>query len=196
MFFHDWNSILRVAVIAAATYILVIGVLRVIGEEALAKMSAYDLLVTVALGSILASVPFASAITVADSLTAIITYLGLQQVMRWAIKRSKRAERAIRDTPKFMLWDGQFIEKNMMESSILQGEVRAAIRRAGLGSISDVLAVILENDGDWSVIPYDDDSDLSALEGLEQPWPIHGRHGGKDESSKRPLPALSSGGTV
>lgn len=193
MFFHDWHSILRIVVIAAVTYVLVISVLRLLGEEALAKMSAYDLLVTVALGSLLASIPLGAGLTVSDGLAAIITYLVLQHIMRWTIRRSKRAERVVRDVPKFMVWDGQFVEKDMEDSSILRGEIRAAVRRSGISSISQVLAVVLENDGDWSVVPYSDDSDLSAFEGLEQPWPIKaGQHGGP----RQPLPAVSSSGSV
>lgn len=172
MFFNDWHSILRIVIISAATYVLVVALLRVLGEQALAKMSAYDLLVTVALGSLLASIPFGSGITVSDGLAAVGTYLLLQQVMRWVIKRSKHAERALRDVPRVMVWDGQFVEEMLNEESILKAEIRAAVRRAGLSSISQVLAVVLENDGDWSVIPYDQDSDLSALDGLERPGPL------------------------
>jgi uncharacterized membrane protein YcaP (DUF421 family) len=199
MFFHDWHSILRIAVISAVTYVLVIGVLRLLGEEALAKMSAYDLLVTVALGSLLASIPLGAGLTIADGLAAIITYLVLQQIMRWTIKRSKRAEQVVRDIPKIMVWDGQFIEKHMRESSILEGEVRAAVRRSGISSISRVLAVILENDGDWSIIPYDDGSDLSALEGLDKPWPLSTRGSsgrGQSHPHQGGLPVADSGGTI
>jgi uncharacterized membrane protein YcaP (DUF421 family) len=196
MLFNDWHSVLRIIVISAATYVLVVGLLRVLGEEALAKMSAYDLLVTVALGSLLASIPFGSGVTVADGMAAIGTYLILQQVMRWAIKRSKRAERFVRDVPQIMVWDGQFIEHTMLKDSILKAEIRAAVRRAGLSSISQALAVILENDGDWSVLPYDEKTDLSALEGLELPWPVPRGTTPQSRSGSRGLPVTTTSGTI
>jgi uncharacterized membrane protein YcaP (DUF421 family) len=196
MFFNSWSSIFHIAVISAATYILVVGLLRVIGEEALAKMSAYDLLVTVALGSLLASIPFGSGITVADGLAAIGTYLLLQQIMRMVIKRSKRAERIIRDIPQIMVWDGQFIEDTLNRDSILKGEVRAAIRRSGLSSVAQALAVILENDGDWSGLPYDENTDLSALEGLELPWPVPRGTTPESRAGSRGLPVTTTSGTI
>jgi uncharacterized membrane protein YcaP (DUF421 family) len=196
MLFNDWHSVLRIIVISAATYVLVVGLLRVLGEEALAKMSAYDLLVTVALGSLLASIPFGSGVTVADGMAAIGTYLILQQVMRWAIKRSKRAERFVRDVPQIMVWDGQFIEHTMLKDSILKAEIRAAVRRAGLSSMSQALAVILENDGDWSVLPYDEKTDLSALEGLELPWPVPRGTTPQSRSGSRGLPVTTTSGTI
>ena len=51
MFFRSWEAVLRVALSAAAVYILVVLALRIIGARALAKMSGYDLIVSIALGS-------------------------------------------------------------------------------------------------------------------------------------------------
>jgi hypothetical protein len=54
MFFDGWDSVARIVVLAALIYTILVAALRIIGEQALAKMSAYDLIVTVALGSFLA----------------------------------------------------------------------------------------------------------------------------------------------
>jgi hypothetical protein len=51
------GSLVRIVVLAALIYTTLVAALRVIGEQALAKMSAYDLIVTVALGSFLAHLP-------------------------------------------------------------------------------------------------------------------------------------------
>jgi hypothetical protein len=66
-------------------------------------------------------------------------------------------------------------------------EIRAAVRKAGLRSLGDAQIVVLENDGEWSVIakatPW---SDESALFGL----PIPRRGGrGSDGSNADPTPA-------
>ena len=197
MFFHNWYSVLRIIVISAATYILIVAMLRLLGEQALAKMSAYDLVVTVALGSLLASIPLGTGITVVDGIAAIGTYLLLQQILRWGVKHSKRAERVVRDIPQFMVWDGQFLDQKLKDHNVLKAEVRGAVRRAGLSSISEVLAVILENDGDWSVIPYHEDSDYSVLEGLELPWPIPQRgESSRPRRGAHALPVTTTSGTV
>jgi hypothetical protein len=75
----------------------------------------------------------------------------------------------VRQRPKPVVWDGQFLDENMREINVTADEVRAAIRRSGMLSVSEAQAVILENDGDWSVIPRHEHSDLSALHGLEIP---------------------------
>ena len=172
MFFDGWDSVWRVVGVAAIIYVSIVALLRIFGEQALAKMSAYDLVVTVALGSFLAGIPLGSGVTVVDGLAAVGTYLVLQQILRWTIKRSRRAEKAVRDTPHVVVWDGVLLEDRLLKLNILKDEVRSAVRRAGKSSFSEVLAVILENDGEWSVVQYGDAVDLSTLEGLEVPWKV------------------------
>jgi len=51
-------------------------------------------------------------------------------------------------------------------------EIRAAVRKAGLRSLSEAQVVVLENDGEWSVVAKGEGvSDESAFFGL----PIPGR---------------------
>ena len=54
----------------------------------------------------------------------------------------------------------------MLQSDISADEVRAAVRRSGILSLKQVRAAILENDGEWSIIPQSSSPDLSAMEGL------------------------------
>jgi len=56
LFFDSLHDLLRVVLIAALAYAALVGVLRLAGKRALAKLNAFDLVVTVALGSTLATV--------------------------------------------------------------------------------------------------------------------------------------------
>ena len=49
MFFSSWQGLLRVLVVGALAYLLLVVLLRVSGKRTLAKMNAFDLVVTVAL---------------------------------------------------------------------------------------------------------------------------------------------------
>ncbi|MFL5575555.1 MAG: DUF421 domain-containing protein [Gemmatimonadaceae bacterium] len=157
-------------VTAAAIYVLIVVALRIAGERALAKMSGYDLIVTVALGSLVASIPLTSAISVADGAAAIVTFLVLQEVTRWLQARSRHVHHVVRERPHLVVWDGEFLEDRLKKISMTEDEVRAAVRRTGLLSMTQVQAVVLENDGEWSVLPRSDAKDLSALDGLRIPY--------------------------
>jgi uncharacterized membrane protein YcaP (DUF421 family) len=168
MFFDGWDSVVRVAVLAAATYLILVAALRVLGEQALAKMSSYDLIVTIALGSILVGIPLGWGITLADGVTAIATVLLLQEGTRLLVKHSPQASRLIREKPHLVLWDGQLLRERMDEVNVIEEEVRAAIRRGGMGSLAGVQAVVLETDGEWSVVPQTNAGDLSAFADFQE----------------------------
>jgi uncharacterized membrane protein YcaP (DUF421 family) len=171
MFFDGWQSIREIVLTAVAVYVGVLAALRLVGEQALAQMSAYDLIVTIALGSLVAAIPLSADVTITDGLAAILTFLLLQEATRWMMKRWPKARRLIKEQPKLLAWEGRLLPDRMARAWVTEEEVRAAIRRAGRGDIADVQAVILENDGQWSVIPRADARGLSAFEGLELPRP-------------------------
>jgi uncharacterized membrane protein YcaP (DUF421 family) len=168
MFFDGWESVVRIVLLAAATYVILVAVLRVVGEQALAKMSSYDMIVTIALGSLLVGIPLGSGVTLADGLAAIATVLFLQEGTRFLVRRSRQVSKLIRQRPHLVLWDGQLLRERMDELNVIQEEVRAAVRRAGLGSLAEAQAVVLETDGDWSVVPRQGAGDLSALADFEE----------------------------
>ncbi|HEX2249182.1 MAG TPA: YetF domain-containing protein [Gemmatimonadales bacterium] len=193
MFFDGWESVARIALLACCTYVVLVLILRVLGEQALAKMSAYDLVVTIALGSIAATIPLSADVTVADGLTAIIVYLLLQQVTRWAVSRSQRVTNVVKDKPHIVFWKGKWVPEGMRAVTVTQEEVRAAARMAGHSSLQDILAIVLENDGSWSVVPRTDSGDLSAFDGLDLPRnigePRDNAPGGQERASRRRHPA-------
>ena len=165
-FFDGWAHLLRSALSAAGIYLVIVAAIRVFGEKALAKMSGYDMIVTVALGSVVAALPLTRSVSIADAIAAAITFLGLQQVMRYFQARFHRVHTLVRERPRLLLWNGRLLEDRMLESDISADEVRAAVRRSGILSLKQVRAAILENDGEWSIIPQTSAPDLSAMEGL------------------------------
>jgi uncharacterized membrane protein YcaP (DUF421 family) len=66
-----------------------------------------------------------------------------------------------------VLWDGQLLQQRMGEVNVTDEEVRGAVRSGGLGSLAEAQAVVLETDGEWSVIPRDKAGDLSAFADIE-----------------------------
>jgi uncharacterized membrane protein YcaP (DUF421 family) len=174
MFFSSWAAIGRVALVTATVFIAVVAILRFVGQQALAKMSGFDVVFTVTLGSVIATVAVTRDISVSEGLTALVTMLALQEIVRHFQSRSLTAHHLVRQPPRVLLWDGALLEDRLQETSVSADEVRAAVRKAGLRSLNDARAVVLENDGEWSVIPKGaPDSDESALFGL----PIPGRPG-------------------
>jgi uncharacterized membrane protein YcaP (DUF421 family) len=66
LFFYSWESIIRTGVTTILAYFCLILLLRISGKRTLSKMNAFDFVVTIALGSILATVLLNKSVALAD----------------------------------------------------------------------------------------------------------------------------------
>ncbi|WP_440065215.1 DUF421 domain-containing protein [Streptosporangium sp. OZ121] len=166
MVFDSWSGIVRTVVAAVAAYAVLVTVLRLSGKRTLAKMNAFDLVVTVALGSTLATVVLSSDVALAEGGLALALLVALQFAVAWLAIRSARVRRLIKSEPTVVLRDGRLLEQPMRRQRVTASEVRQAVRAGGSGALEDVAAVVLETDGSFSVISRRKLGAGSALAGL------------------------------
>lgn len=83
VFFGDWSGLLRTLIIGALAYLVLVVFLRISGKRTLTKLNAFDLVVTVALGSTLATVLLNKSVPLADGALAFALLVGLQYVVTW-----------------------------------------------------------------------------------------------------------------
>ncbi|MQM26871.1 DUF421 domain-containing protein [Glycomyces albidus] len=163
MFFDSWGGLLRVAVIGACAYVSLVVVLRLSGKRTLGKMNAFDLVVTVALGSTLATVLLSSEVALAEGVLALAVLVGLQLAVAWISVRSQRFRAAVKSRPTLLAWQGRLRDRALREQRVSRAEVLQAVRSKGLGGLDQVTAVVLETDGTFSVIPAASAGNLGAL---------------------------------
>lgn len=167
MFFDNLQGLLRVVAISALAYAWLILVLRVVGKRALAKLNAFDLVVTVALGSTLATVLLTKDVAFLEGALAFCMLALLQWlVARFSVASSRFGE-LVRSKPRLLLEAGRYRDDAMSQERVTVAEVDAAIRKAGFGRVEDVAAVILETDGEMSVIGGSD-QELTALRSVRR----------------------------
>ena len=80
MWFDDWSDIVRVLIVGTAAYVGLVALLRISGKRTLAKLNAFDLVVTVAFGSTLATILLSSDVSYAEGVTALVLLAVLQFV--------------------------------------------------------------------------------------------------------------------
>lgn len=163
MWFDNWSDIAQIAATTAVIYALLIVILQVSGKRSLAKLNIFDLVVTVALGSILASVMLTNSLSIADGVTAFVVLAGLQWLVSFVSVRLGWFKQIIRSDARMLLKDGTFLEKEMKAERVTRGEIEAAIRKQGHGEIENIAAVVLETDGSFSVIESPPASQYTAL---------------------------------
>ncbi len=152
MFFHGWTSLGQTVIAGVLAYAALIVLLRTSGKRTLAKMNAFDLVVTVALGSTLSTILLSRDVALADGVAALALLIGLQFLVAWLSVRTRRFEAAVKSSPSLLLYRGEFCEREMQRQRVSADEIKAAIRSAGLTDVPHVGAVVLETDGTFSVI--------------------------------------------
>ena len=151
MFFDDWSGLVRVAVMATCTYAALIVLLRVSGKRTLAKLNAFDFVVTVALGSTLATVLLSSSVALAEGVLALALLVTLQYLVAWASVRSRRVERFVKSEPRLVYRHG-FLTDAMRRERVSADELYQAARRQGYADLTHVKAMVLETDGTLAVL--------------------------------------------
>ena len=99
IFFNEWTALARVAVVGLASYAALVILLRISGKRTLSKMNAFDFVVTVALGSTLASVLLSRDVPLVEGVTAFGLLLLVQFVITWLSVRSRTVSRLVKSTP-------------------------------------------------------------------------------------------------
>lgn len=166
-FFLNWPELGRTVLIGVLAYIALVFLLRLSGKRTLSKLNAFDLIVTVAFGSTLASVMMSKNVALAEGVLAFALLIGLQFVITFTSVHFKPFSKLIKADPKLLLFEGKFIEAAMKNERLTRGEVCAAVRSSGAASLGEVHAVVLETDGSISVIKVEGTTDNSALEGVD-----------------------------
>ena len=152
MVFDNIQGLLRVLHISALAYAWLVVVLRLAGKRALSKLNAFDLVVTVALGSTLATVLLSKDIAFLEGALAFCMLALLQWLVARLSVRSAWFSDLVRSRPRLLVEDGAFRPDALRDERVTRAEVEAALRKSGIGRIEDVGAVVLESDGSLSVL--------------------------------------------
>ncbi|BAY86299.1 hypothetical protein NIES267_58050 [Calothrix parasitica NIES-267] len=161
--FNSWDALQHTLIIGTLGYIATIILLRVSGKRTLSKWNAFDFVVTIAFGSILASLMLSKDTSLVQGVLAIGMLVLFQFIITWISVRSNIFQGWIKAEPTLLLFQGELQQNALRHQRVAKGEVLAALRTNGLGSLEEAEAVILETDGSFSVIKKIKDSSASAL---------------------------------
>lgn len=161
----DLGSVWRVAVSAAGGYVAILVYVRLAGLRSFAKISSFDFAMTVAVGSILASVAVTSSASLADGVIAMGTLFLLQAGV--AVGRRRLGLQALVDNrPRVLLAHGRILDEQLAAARLTRADLIAKLRGAGVHRLADVDAVVLETTGDVSVLSGGDPIDPAMVEGV------------------------------
>jgi uncharacterized membrane protein YcaP (DUF421 family) len=164
MLFDNWTEIFRTLFVGVLAYFALLALLRISGKRTLSKMNAYDLVVTVALGSTLATILLSEDVALAEGIVAYLVLIGLQFAIAWLSVRSKAVRELVKGRPQLLFYRGAFLDREMRQERIDREEVLAAIRAQGIADLDGVEAVVLETDGSFTALERSASTQQSTLQ--------------------------------
>ena len=155
-FFADWAGIFRTILVGIPAYAALIFILRRSGKRSLAQMNAFDLIVTVSLGSTLATMMLSKSVALAEGLTALLLLVFLQFTITWLSVRFPPFRKLVRSEPSLLYHNDAFMDGVMKRERVSRDEVLQIVRSKGIAALSEVGSVIMETNGQFSVLPHTD----------------------------------------
>jgi uncharacterized membrane protein YcaP (DUF421 family) len=152
LFFDNWDSLVRTFYLTIFGYFAMIILLRSSGKRTLSKMNAFDFVITIALGSSLATLSLNKDVTLSDGVLSFSVLIMLQYLLTWLSVRFKGVKNIITSSPSLIFYNGEFLDQEMKKHRITKEEVYSAGRQKGIPNLDNVDLIILETIGDITII--------------------------------------------
>lgn len=147
------DLVLRGLVLTAIAMIWIVLLVRIVGLRSFSKMTNFDFVMTVAMGSLLAGSGQSTGWEeFAQALVAMMALFIVQWLVARFRKSSDRFESIVQNEPVILMRNGSFDEAALRETRVAKDDLIAKLREANVLAIDGVRAVVLETTGDVSVL--------------------------------------------
>lgn len=151
IFFDGWAGIGRILISGLLAYAALILMLRISGKRTLSKFNAFDFIVTICLGSMLATVIISKSVPLVEGLVALGLLIALQFSISWLSVRSQAFRTLIKSNPTLLVHRGVYQDQAMRTERVSREEIVAALHENGKAELSEDHCVVLESDGTLNV---------------------------------------------
>jgi len=161
-----WAPIARTIIVTTATYVALVILVRISGQRTLARMTTFDFILAVTLGSAFGRVVTATEVGALDAIVALGVLIGIQWLLILLRARVRAVGALLTPRPSLVYHDGRLQPTAMRRHRLTEDDVLVNLREKGFGSLAEVHTIVLEPDGDFSIITADNVGDGQALEGV------------------------------
>ncbi|PHN02665.1 DUF421 domain-containing protein [Flavilitoribacter nigricans] len=154
--FSSLDTLGTTALKALLIYLIIIIYTRISGLRTFGKLSSFDFAITIAIGSILASVILSGNVSLMQGMVALGVLITLQHIISIIRRWWKPFDHLVSNTPLLLMLDGRMLEENMQKVSLSESTLISKLREANVLNLSEVRAVIIETTGDISVLHASD----------------------------------------
>lgn len=162
----SWGDLVMVVISTVAIYLAVIVYTRIAGLRSFSKMSSFDFAITVAFGSLMATIAVSPSATLSQGLIGL-GVLYLLQTTIGALRRRSSFQQVVDNQPRLLMAGTEILEQNLHDARVTEDDLRAKLREANVIHPGQIRAVVMESTGDIAVLHADPDGpdlDLDLLQ--------------------------------
>ncbi|WP_088008711.1 DUF421 domain-containing protein [Indiicoccus explosivorum] len=164
MFEITMQSFKQIILGGILAYIALVILLRISKKRTLSKLNMFDFIITIAFGSAISSVILNTSISLIEGILGFAILVFAQFAVTFLSYRSDKFTNLVKANPKLLYSEGTYYREAMKSERVLEVEILQAIRKQGIGTMSEVKAVVLETDGSLSIIKKQAGDALSNVE--------------------------------
>lgn len=124
MFFNGWDTLIRTLVVGVLAYVGLVLILRMTGKRTLSKPNAFDLVVTVSLGSTLATILLNKEVALAEGIFAFIILCGIQYLVTWSSVRWNWIRNFVKSEPQLLVRNGELLAHAIKNERVTFAEMK------------------------------------------------------------------------
>lgn len=131
----------------------IILLVRIVGLRSFSKMTNFDFVMTVGMGSLLASAATANGwVPLVQTMTAMAALFGVLFCAAFLRQRFDVIDAVLQNQPTFLMRDGKILHDALRKTRVTEEDLMAKLREANALDLTQVRAVVLEATGDVSVL--------------------------------------------
>ena len=148
-----FGPLVRGVLLSAMAVLWTLLLVRMVGLRAFSKMTAFDFVVTIATGSLIAQAGTRARLDeYLQALAAIAGLLLVKWLLAKARLKSDTVQQMLSNRPVLLMENGRFLDAALLETRVSRANLLEKLRAEGVTDLQNVKAVVLETTGDISVI--------------------------------------------
>jgi len=138
---------MEIVIRAVVVFFFLWGLTRAIGRTTLGELSAFELLIYVAMGDLVQQAVTQQDYSVTGGLLAVSVFGLLTCLLSWVQWRFPRTRPLINGTPVVVIRDGEILRVSTRQQRLSDSDLKAYARQQGIRDLRSVELAVLEADG-------------------------------------------------
>lgn len=160
-----WLQASSIVLATALMYLFLLALLRTLGQRITANLSTYDMAAIVIVGAIAGRTTLGHTPTLAGGFVALVTLFVLRAIFG-VLQLSPRGGSLINNPPIVVMAGNTIFEDELEHAHISTEQLWMALRLAGIRNDDEIATVILEPNGQFSVLKRGVPVDPQLLDGV------------------------------